>query len=267
MTSGRPEEVAANQSDVQRSFATQAGTFEDPTAHFGSPAVTAWLDAHTPTSRGDVVLEVAAGTGIFGRTIAPRVACVLAVDLTDEMLAEGQRAARQAGVANVVFQRGDATSLPFLDDSFDRVISRLAVHHFPDPAGPISEMRRVCRPGGTVTIVDMVVLEDGSQSLFNALERRRDPAHTSALTRTELRRAIEAHGLRVVHSATWQNALDADRWFSQTECPPADRAAVIEAWREELLGGPSTGMHPTFDGERWAFTHHWDLHVAELTGR
>lgn len=123
----------ANAETVRRSFAVQAHAFEDPTRTFGSADVAAWMTEHSPTRATDIVLEVAAGTGLFGRALAPLVAAVVAVDLTPEMLREGQRGADSAELSNVVFQLADGTQLPFLDRSFDRVISRLAIHHFDDP--------------------------------------------------------------------------------------------------------------------------------------
>jgi SAM-dependent methyltransferase len=253
---------AANADRVRRSFAGQAAAFEDPSRAFASADVAAWMTANSPTSPSDLVLEVAAGTGLFGRALAPLVAAVVAVDLTPEMLREGQRGAGSAGLSNIVFQLGDATRLPFLDGSFDRVVSRLAIHHFDDPLLVLQEMVRVCRRGGTVTVIDMVVPDAADQRAFNDLERRRDPAHTRALTRDELRAAVECAGLDVVHTATWENVLDGERWMEQTSPPLADAEHIRAAWRAELAGGPRTGMDPRWRDGRIEFVHHWDLLVG-----
>ena len=244
------------------SFAGQAAAFEDPTRAFASSGVAAWMVANSPTDPRDVVLEVAAGTGLFGRALAPQVAAVVAVDITPEMLREGKQGADAAGLSNVVFQRGDATQLPFLDSSFDRVISRLAIHHFDDPTVVLREMARVCRPTGTLTVIDMVVPRAADQERFNELERRRDPAHTRALTRDELRAVVEGTGLIVTHSATWENVLDCERWMEQTNTPVVDAEIIRAAWDDELRGGPTTGMNPRLDGDRMEFVHYWDLLVA-----
>ena len=248
---------------VRRSFAGQAGAFEDPTRSFGQPAVMAWMSANTPAEPADVVLEVAAGTALFSRSIARRVAAVVAVDLTPEMLREGHRAAAEAGHRNVVFQVGDATALPFLAHSFDRSISRLAIHHFEDPAVPIQEMTRVTRPGGTVTIIDMVVTDGAAERTFNDLERRRDPAHTRALSRAGLRDAVVGAGLAIEHTATWENVLDSDAWLAQTATPAEEADVIRAAWERELAGGEATGMAPRRTGDgRIEFVHFWDLIVG-----
>ena len=260
--SGRPSTAAPNSDEVRRSFANQAAAFEDPARHFSNPDLAAWMRDNTPTAATDVVLEVAAGTALFGRALAPSVAAVVAVDLTVEMLEAGKAGAEAAGIRNVVFELGDATAMPYLGASFDLVVSRLAVHHFSDPAVPLSEMLRVCRPDGTIAVIDMVVVDEEQKDFFNELERRRDPAHTSALSRRELAAAITAAGAAVRHTATWDNVLQPAAWFAQTHTAPADVAHITAAWEDELAGGRPTGMDPRVVDGHLEFVHHWDLLVA-----
>jgi ubiquinone/menaquinone biosynthesis C-methylase UbiE len=254
---------ASGREEIRRSFARQASAFEDPTRAFRSAAVIDWLVANTPVDAHDVVLDAAAGTAIYGRALAPRVSHVVAVDLSPEMLLEGKGAAEAAGLDNVVFQEADVTSLPFPDQSFDRVVCRLAVHHFADPSLPLREMVRVCRAGGSISVVDIVVLDATTQARFNELERLRDPSHARALTRSELRAAIESAGTRVVGWSTWENVIDADRWLEQTGTAVEDAERIRAAWAAELASGPVTGMRPREVDGRLAFAHEWDLVVAE----
>ena len=172
------------------------------------------------------------------------------------------QAARAGGLTNMAFGVGDATALPFGDSSFDRVVSRLALHHFAEPARPLSEMVRVCRPGGTVTVVDMVVIDEAAQDWFNQLERRRDPAHTTALTRAELVRLVEEAGVDIVDTASRENVIDGERWLDQTDTPAHDRAVIRSAWSAELDGGRATGMRPRTEDGRVVFVHDWDLVAA-----
>jgi ubiquinone/menaquinone biosynthesis C-methylase UbiE len=192
------------------------------------------------------------------------VSAVVAVDLTPEMLNEGKRAADASGIRNMVWQLGDATKLPFLPETFDLVISRLAIHHFENPSVPIQEMVRVTRPDGTIVVVDMVVLDEHSQVRFNDLEKRRDPSHTRALTRAQLRESIESAGCNITHTATRVNVLNAQRWLDQTATPSKDADVIRAAWADELAGGPATGMMPTLGPEGIELVHHWDLLVASV---
>jgi ubiquinone/menaquinone biosynthesis C-methylase UbiE len=222
--------------------------------------------ANSPALPGDHVLDVAAGTALFGRALASRVAEVVAIDITPEMLRTGKAAAGGTGVSNVTFLLGDATALPFRNETFDRTISRLAVHHFTDPLVAVREMARVCRIGGSVTVIDLVVTAEGDADWFNELQHLRDHAHTRALTRAELRIAIEGAGLSITHESTWTNVVDAERWLEQTETRHTDAEIIRAAWSAELEGGPSTGMEPRAQDGRIEIVHHWDLVVAEHIG-
>ena len=266
MIRGPSSTTAENADQVRRSFATQSAAFEDPSRHFSRSDVSEWMLQHTPTAATDVVLEVAAGTALYGRALAAAVTVVIAVDLTPEMLEAGKAGADRDGLRNVVFEVGDATALPYLDHSFDLVISRLAIHHFPDASVPLREMLRVCRPGGVIAAIDMVVVEDDCKDVFNELERRRDPAHTNALTRSELIGAVMGLGASVEHTATWENVLEPEAWFAQTGTASEDIDVVTRAWKEELAGGRRTGMDPRVVDGRLEFVHHWDLVVARAPG-
>ena len=65
------------------------------------------------------VLDVAAGTGLVAREIAPHVKTVVALDSTPEMLEQGRQQAATAGLANLEFEQGDAQRLPYPSDCFD----------------------------------------------------------------------------------------------------------------------------------------------------
>jgi SAM-dependent methyltransferase len=54
----------------------------------------------------------------------------------------------QKGVTSASLAQADATKLPFLAESFDIVVSCETIEHLPDPLSGLSEMARVCRPGG-----------------------------------------------------------------------------------------------------------------------
>ena len=84
----------------------------------------------------------------------------MALDATEAMLARGKTQATADGCHNVLFMRGDAAALPFLDGSFDVVVSRFAAHHFERPEAVVAEMVRCTRPGGHVALVDLVADED-----------------------------------------------------------------------------------------------------------
>ncbi|MFQ5696363.1 MAG: class I SAM-dependent methyltransferase [Terriglobia bacterium] len=102
-------------------------------------------------ARGEV-LEVATGTGKNLRYYPP--ACrIIAMDLSPRMLALARRRAARFGV-QATFLVQDAEALSFPDNSFDTVVDALSLCTFPDPIGALHEMARVCRPGGSILLLE-----------------------------------------------------------------------------------------------------------------
>jgi ubiquinone/menaquinone biosynthesis C-methylase UbiE len=228
--------------DVERSFTQQAAAFEDPRYNRLFTTDSVWVFERLPLTPDDLVLDVAAGTGHVARSLAPSVRAVVALDATQAMLEQG----RAHGAPNVIFMRGDAAALPFLDESFDVVVSRFAVHHFERPEVQIAEMRRV---GGRLAIADLVA-DPAAQQLQNHLERLRDPSHTRMLTAEELAALVDTRDVEV---RSVERPLEP--WLAQTETPAPAADEIRRALRDELEGGPTTGFRPHEQHDELRFVH------------
>ncbi len=104
-------------------------------------------------SHGQRVLDVATGTGNVAIRAAQAGARVVAADLTPENFEAGRREARAQGV-EVEWVEGDAQALPFDDAEFDVVTSSLGAMFAPNHRAVADELVRVCRPGGTVGMLN-----------------------------------------------------------------------------------------------------------------
>jgi SAM-dependent methyltransferase len=234
----------AHREITRREFTRQSPLFEQPGSLFADPGLLAWIAERVPVCEGDVVLDVAGGTGHLARHLAGRTAFAVVADLTTAMLEEGARATAAAGTRNVVFVEGDATALGFAGGQFDVVVSRFAWHHLDDVARAAAEMARVCRPGGTVAVMDLASEPGAVGERHNALERLRDPSHTRALAEDELPAALAAAGVGAITLAERRAALPAEPWLDRALPDQAARAEVMAALRAEAEdGGPATGLH------------------------
>lgn len=106
------------------------------------------VDALHPVS-GEIILDLAAGTGASSFPIAKTGATVISVDLTEAMVQVGKtRAPRHRFVV------GDGFALPFGDGVFDAATISFGLRNVTDPLAVLSEMRRVVRPLGTLVICE-----------------------------------------------------------------------------------------------------------------
>jgi phosphatidylethanolamine/phosphatidyl-N-methylethanolamine N-methyltransferase len=101
----------------------------------------------------DRILEVGVGTGI-NTSMYPRNCHVTGVDLSRPMLEKARERVAREGLRNVRLLEMDAQNLTFPDDSFDIVYAPYLVSVVPDPVRVVREMRRVCKPGGKIIILN-----------------------------------------------------------------------------------------------------------------
>ncbi len=104
---------------------------------------------------GEHVLDLAAGPGLLARDAARQVlpdGWVLASDIAEGMLAEGQRRAAAEGLPDLLAAACDAEHLAFGDGTFDVALIGLGLFIFPEPGKALAELRRVLRPGGRLAL-------------------------------------------------------------------------------------------------------------------
>ena len=124
------------------------------TIHLMFAPLTRALIEDADIKTGHLVLDVAGGAGEPSLTIAGVVGptgSVMCTDAVEEMVVAAQGEAQERGIENIDFRQCTADSLPFPNDSFDVVVSRLGAMFFPDPLGALREMLRVTKPEGTLT--------------------------------------------------------------------------------------------------------------------
>jgi phosphatidylethanolamine/phosphatidyl-N-methylethanolamine N-methyltransferase len=102
---------------------------------------------------GARVLELGVGTGL-SLDAYPSHAHVTGIDLAPDMLERAQDKINRNGWRHIALEQGDALNLQFPDDSFDYVMAFHVVSVVPNPRRMMTEARRVCRPGGMITVIN-----------------------------------------------------------------------------------------------------------------
>lgn len=98
---------------------------------------------------GELVLDLAAGTGTSSQPFADAGATVVPCDFSLGMLSVGKKAR-----PGLPFTAGDGTKLPFADATFDAVTISFGLRNIVDPKAGLAELRRVTRPGGRLVVCE-----------------------------------------------------------------------------------------------------------------
>ncbi|MEV0718649.1 methyltransferase domain-containing protein [Asanoa sp. NPDC050611] len=209
---------------------------------------TAWATravAAAGVGPGDRVLDVACGTGVVARAAAARGGTVVGVDVNEAMLAVARRVR-----PDLRWEVGDATRLPFGDDSFDAVVSQAALMFFGDRVAALREMGRVAGRVVVVQVPGRLAASAGYLALADVLARHAGGAARDLLGAyfavgepALLRDLFERAGLRIARFESWLGATrspDLDTFLAAELLPFADsvgpdvRARMVADCRAEL---------------------------------
>lgn len=114
------------------------------------------LHSDTAYPEGHAVLEAGCGIGAQTITLARGSpgARITSIDISEVSLAQAREAVRGAGLRNVTLRQADIFDLPFAPASFDHVFVCFVLEHLPRPAEALLALKRVLRPGGTLTVIE-----------------------------------------------------------------------------------------------------------------
>jgi SAM-dependent methyltransferase len=118
--------------------------------------LTELLHGDTRYPAGSLVLEAGCGVGAQTVTLAANSpqARFVSIDISPVSLAQAERAVRERGFANVEFRQADIFALPFAEAQFDHVFVCFVLEHLADPVAALAKLRRVLKPGGTLTVIE-----------------------------------------------------------------------------------------------------------------
>jgi ubiquinone/menaquinone biosynthesis C-methylase UbiE len=183
----------------------------------------------------DTVLDVASGPGLVVVAFARVAKHATGIDITPAMIERALRYAQEQGVTNVTWRQGDVLPLPYPDASFSIVSSRFAFHHFLDPLAVLTQMARVCKPGGTVLVVDSAPAPDTADA-FNRLEIVRDPSHVRALPEAEHLDLFRRAGLPAPRVTHYRLEGELEALIARSFPKPGDDETMRRIFADSLAG-------------------------------
>ncbi|HYL85243.1 MAG TPA: methyltransferase domain-containing protein [Candidatus Angelobacter sp.] len=249
---------------VKESFTTQAKSFAENPWVKNEERIRR-LVAAAGLKGTERVLDVACGPGYIAEAFARGAREAIGVDLTAAMLTIAEERTKERGVSNVSFRMGDVQKLPFEQEEFDVVVSRLALHHMREPERVVKEMARVCQVEGIVLVEDIYGSEHTERAAYqDHWEKLRDPSHVRTLPMSEHLRLFREAGLETDQVQTFQDLCpEVERWLATTKAPP-EAAGEVRRLLEEDGRRDLSGTRPFQDATGRL---HFHARTVILTGR
>lgn len=214
---------------VREQFSQHADYYAQSSAHAKGDTLDVILDFAEPKGT-EQTLDVATGTGFTAFAFAPKVAHVVATDLTPEMIAKAAELANKQAIKNIAFSVAAAEALPFTDASLDLVTCRIAPHHFQDVPKFLSEVRRVLRTSGLFCLVDSVSPEpEKLRAWQNRVEALRDNSHVYGYPPSQWDVMIADAGFSLERTAHVRNAQMSFLWWVR---PAQNPPEVVQEIRD-----------------------------------
>ncbi len=123
--------------------------------------------------KGDTVVDLGSGAGndcFVARALTGSTGKVIGIDMTEQMIEKANINASKLGYKNVEFRLGDIEELPVESNSTDVVISNCVLNLVPDKVKAFSEIFRILKPGGHLSVSDVVLRGDLPAEIQNAAE-------------------------------------------------------------------------------------------------
>ncbi len=114
------------------------------------------LHSGTSYAANSKVLEAGCGVGAQTRILAKNSpeAGITSVDISEESISKAKRLVESENISNVSFHRASILGMPFPDECFDHVFICFVLEHLDDPPQALSEIKRVLKPGGSITLIE-----------------------------------------------------------------------------------------------------------------
>jgi len=247
-----------HESKIIEQFSKQAIPFTKIKGHYDSVDT---IISMSEVENNHRVLDIACGTGIVSCEFAKHASYVRGLDITEDMLKQAQKQKSENNLDNISFDIGSVEKLPYKNNSFDIVFTRYSFHHFLDTKVVFDEMLRVCKTDGKIIVVD-VALENEHESLYNHMEKLRDPSHTKALTFGQFDTLFENENLVNHKRSSYAVTLELENQLNASFPNEGDDDKIREIFKNDI-GVNKLGMNTYIKDNQIHFTYPISIFMSD----
>lgn len=193
-----------------------------------------------PIKSGMKILDLGTGSGYLSFAIAEKFTdtFIIGLDIVEKALVDNRIRAKKENIKNISFITYDGIDFPFNDNEFDMVVSRYALHHFPDIKKSVLEVSRVLKAGGFLFISDPTPNTNDTSKFVDEYMQLKKDGHIKFYAKDEWERICTEAGLQVVDF--WESSIrfpkKKDTAYGFDELLKKHDKKIIENYELKVLG-------------------------------
>lgn len=186
-----------------------------------------------PIKSGMKILDLGVGSGFLSFGLAKRFpgVSIIGLDIVEKALEKNRDRALKEGISNVTFTSYDGMEFPFEEGAFDLVITRYALHHFPDIQRSIKEVRRVLKAGGYLFISDPTPNDNDVERFVDAYMQMKKDGHIKFYSKKEWCDICQKEGL------VFCKSFDSEITFPKKRETAIGFEQLLKNYNEEIIKG------------------------------
>lgn len=186
------------------------------------------------------ILDLGTGSGYLSFPIAKKYSniSVIGLDIVEKALEVNRFRAKEEQIRNISFITYNGIEFPFSDSEFDMVISRYALHHFPDIQKSISEVSRVLKRGGFLFVSDPTPNANDTSRFVDGYMQLKKDGHIKFYTKEEWLQICGKYGLQFKKSfdSTIRFPKKKDTAYGFDKLLKKHDKEIVESYELEVMG-------------------------------
>ncbi|QHQ60836.1 methyltransferase domain-containing protein [Anaerocolumna sedimenticola] len=185
------------------------------------------------------ILDLGTGSGFLAFPIAQADPenTVTGLDIAVRTLAQNREKASMMGLTNLNFMDYDGINFPFEDNTFNYVVTRYALHHFPDIEKSFIEISRVLKTGGILFISDPTPNGIDDIRFVDTFMQMKDDGHVKFYLKSEFTELAGKHGFQLIASFDSEIRFPSDRTEKYLQIADSIDETIIESYDLEVNQG------------------------------